>query len=242
MQPDLQRILPPGLERYWRGPGRFRTSWARRLRLAAAVRRGTSRCRQPAAGVRSRRGSLFQAGDIMTKTARVLRLSPEDNILVAGERIEKDASAGEGVTTRQRIPFGHKLAANADRRRRAGRQVRPDHRLRQPADRRRRLGARAQLQHGARARRLRRATTTSPRAAADRLRAGRRARDVRGLPALQRQGRHAQLSRHPDQRELLGDRRQIHGARRSTAPASSTTIPPSTASCRSSTAPAAPWT
>ena len=47
----------------------------------------------------------------MTKTARVLRLSPEDNILVAGERIDKDASVGEGVTARQRIPFGHKIAA-----------------------------------------------------------------------------------------------------------------------------------
>ena len=43
--------------------------------------------------------------------ARVLRLSPEDNILVAGERIEKDAVTTEGVVTRQRMPFGHKLAA-----------------------------------------------------------------------------------------------------------------------------------
>ena len=45
------------------------------------------------------------------KTARVLRLSPEDNILVAGERVDKDAPTNEGVRTRQRIPFGHKLAA-----------------------------------------------------------------------------------------------------------------------------------
>jgi altronate hydrolase len=48
---------------------------------------------------------------LTVKTARVLRLSPEDNILVAGERIEKDAPTSEGVKTRQRIPFGHKLAA-----------------------------------------------------------------------------------------------------------------------------------
>ncbi|MDW6026257.1 altronate dehydratase family protein [Mesorhizobium sp. BAC0120] len=44
-------------------------------------------------------------------TARTLRLSPEDNILVAGERIEKDAATTEGVKARQRIPFGHKIAA-----------------------------------------------------------------------------------------------------------------------------------
>ena len=50
----------------------------------------------------------------------MLRLSPEDNILVAGERIEKDAATTEGVRTRQRIPFGHKMAAQADRGRRAG--------------------------------------------------------------------------------------------------------------------------
>src|SRR5262245_29768952 len=50
---------------------------------------------------------------LTVKTARVLRLSPEDNILVAGERLEKDAPTSEGVKTRQRIPFGHKLAASA---------------------------------------------------------------------------------------------------------------------------------
>src|SRR4029453_13794578 len=48
---------------------------------------------------------------LTVKTARVLRLSPQDNVLVAGERIEKDAPTSEGVKTRQRIPFGHKLAA-----------------------------------------------------------------------------------------------------------------------------------
>jgi altronate hydrolase len=46
-------------------------------------------------------------------TARTLRLSPEDNILVAGERIEKDAATTEGVKAGQRIPFGHKIAARA---------------------------------------------------------------------------------------------------------------------------------
>jgi altronate hydrolase len=46
-------------------------------------------------------------------TARTLRLSPEDNILVAGERIEKDAPTTEGIKARQRVPFGHKIAARA---------------------------------------------------------------------------------------------------------------------------------
>src|SRR5689334_4909421 len=48
-----------------------------------------------------------------TLTARTLRLSPDDNILVAGEKIDKDAATTEGVKARQRIPFGHKLAARA---------------------------------------------------------------------------------------------------------------------------------
>ena len=48
---------------------------------------------------------------LSTTKARVLRLSADDNILVAGERIEKDAMTSEGVATRQRIPFGHKMAA-----------------------------------------------------------------------------------------------------------------------------------
>jgi altronate hydrolase len=45
--------------------------------------------------------------------ARSLRLSPEDNIVVAGERIEKGAKTAEGVVALQRIPFGHKMAVQA---------------------------------------------------------------------------------------------------------------------------------
>ena len=41
--------------------------------------------------------------------------------------------------------------------------------------------------------------------------AGRAARHLRGLPPRQRQGRHAQLHRHPHQRELLGLGRALHG-------------------------------
>ena len=42
-------------------------------------------------------------------SARSLRLSPQDNIVVAGEKIEKGAESA-GVTALQRIPFGHKMA------------------------------------------------------------------------------------------------------------------------------------
>ncbi len=50
---------------------------------------------------------------MLAPTARVLRLSPEDNILVAGEKIDKGMATTEGVTALQRIPFGHKIAARA---------------------------------------------------------------------------------------------------------------------------------
>ncbi|MGE0503499.1 MAG: UxaA family hydrolase [Rhizobiaceae bacterium] len=43
--------------------------------------------------------------------ARTLRLSADDNIVVAGERIEKGRSTSEGVASMQAIPFGHKMAA-----------------------------------------------------------------------------------------------------------------------------------
>ncbi|MCO5070872.1 MAG: altronate dehydratase family protein [Rhizobiaceae bacterium] len=42
--------------------------------------------------------------------ARTLRLSQDDNILVAGEKIEKGVAGAEGVVALQRIPFGHKMA------------------------------------------------------------------------------------------------------------------------------------
>ena len=45
--------------------------------------------------------------------ARTLRLSSEDNVLVAAEKIEKEFPVAPGLMTRQRIPFGHKIAARA---------------------------------------------------------------------------------------------------------------------------------
>jgi altronate hydrolase len=42
---------------------------------------------------------------------RTLRLSAEDNVLVATSKVEEGAPIGEGLTARQRIPFGHKMAS-----------------------------------------------------------------------------------------------------------------------------------
>ena len=47
---------------------------------------------------------------MITKT---LRLGEEDNIVVATERMEAGAEISAGVVTRQRIPFGHKIAARS---------------------------------------------------------------------------------------------------------------------------------
>ena len=149
---------------------------------------------------------------LSTTKARVLRLSADDNILVAGERIEKDAMTSEGVATRQRIPFGHKMAAQPIA---VGEPVKKFGQIigfaSQPiaaGDWVHEHNCNVGAEHGA----FERDYDFCAGIAADRFRAGGRARDVRGLPALQRQGRHAQLSGHPDQRQLLGDRRQVHGA------------------------------
>ena len=49
--------------------------------------------------------------------ARVLRLSPEDNILVAGERIEKDAVTTEGIVDPPARAIRSQARRRADRRR-----------------------------------------------------------------------------------------------------------------------------
>ncbi|HTV68548.1 MAG TPA: altronate dehydratase family protein [Rhizobiaceae bacterium] len=51
--------------------------------------------------------------NIHQPSARTLRLSGDDNVLVAGEKIEKDVTIAPGLATRQRIPFGHKVATKA---------------------------------------------------------------------------------------------------------------------------------
>ena len=149
---------------------------------------------------------------VSNTSARVLRLSAEDNILVAGERIEKDAVTAEGVAARQRIPFGHKMAAQPIA---AGEAVRKFGQIigfaSQPiaaGDWVHEHNCNMGPEHGAFERDYDFCAGMQP---TDFVPAS-RARDIRRFPALQRQGRDAQLSRHPDQRELLGDRRQIHGA------------------------------
>jgi altronate hydrolase len=49
--------------------------------------------------------------DSQQAIARTLRLGSEDNVVVAAEKIEKESPVAAGLTTRQRIPFGHKIAA-----------------------------------------------------------------------------------------------------------------------------------
>ena len=45
------------------------------------------------------------------KTPRMLRLTPEDNVLVAIDTVDKGATAPEGITALDRIGKGHKMAA-----------------------------------------------------------------------------------------------------------------------------------
>ena len=47
---------------------------------------------------------------MLNTVARTLRLSDEDNVVVATERTEPGATVADGITARQRIPFGHKVA------------------------------------------------------------------------------------------------------------------------------------
>ena len=150
------------------------------------------------------------ATDTIKAGTQTLRLSPEDNVIVATVKIEagsRDRRRPDGAAAHSLRPQGRQPRHRA---RRPGRQVRPDHRLRVEADRARRLGPRAQLRHGPGARRLRaRLPVRAGRAARERP-AGRGAGDLPGLSPRQRQGRHAQLYRHPDQRELLDHGRRLH--------------------------------
>ena len=47
---------------------------------------------------------------MLEKVARTLRLSDDDNVVVATERTEPGATVAGGITAHQRIPFGHKVA------------------------------------------------------------------------------------------------------------------------------------
>ena len=76
----------------------------------------------------------------MSATPRTIRLSSEDNVVVAVDAIALGATAA-GLTARERIPRGHKMATAPISRGRAGAQIRADHRLCLEAHRSGRLGA-----------------------------------------------------------------------------------------------------
>ena len=73
-------------------------------------------------------------------TPRTIRLSPEDNVVVAVDQIASGADVA-GVTARERVPRGHKMAIKSHSRRRAGTQIRANDRLCLKSDLARRLGA-----------------------------------------------------------------------------------------------------
>ena len=79
---------------------------------------------------RARPEALNWRGDIMS-TPRTVRLSPNDNVVVAVDPVPEGASAA-GVTARARVMRGHKMAVAPIAQGRAGAQIRPDHRLRHP--------------------------------------------------------------------------------------------------------------
>ena len=52
----------------------------------------------------------MERSECLEKVARTLRLSDDDNVVVATERTEPGATVAGGITAHQRIPFGHKFA------------------------------------------------------------------------------------------------------------------------------------
>ena len=131
---------------------------------------------------------------------RAIRLRPEDNVVIAIDTIPPGGTAA-GVTARERMMRGHKMAVAPIARRRAGAQIRPDHRLCDASRSRRASGCTSTMStmHDF-ARDYRFAEGAQERRGA----AARPARDLRGLSCGPGQDRHAQLHRHPHLGELLG--------------------------------------
>ena len=140
------------------------------------------------------------------KTPRTLRLNARDNLIVAIDSVEPGVTV-QGVTATARIMRGHKMAAQSDRQGPAGPQVRPDHRLCHRGHRAGRPHPHPQLLVC----RVRARLCLRPGCARGAAAAARGPRHLRRLPPRQRQGRHAQLHRHPHQRELLGLGGPLHG-------------------------------
>ena len=105
----------------------------------------------------------------------------------------------EDVTTNARIPSGHKVATAECCTRRSGQKIRSDHRIRHPTDRTRRPCAHPQCRVPQHQRGLRVCDGSQ---ACETRHFG---RYVHGIPPRQRSGRHAQLHRGFDHRELFRD-------------------------------------
>ena len=165
-----------------------------------------------------------------------IRLNPADNVVVARVDLLPGTEV-EGIAVRVPVPAGHKLATAPIA---AGEPVRKYGQILGFATEAIAPGEHVHT-HNLGDGRFRARLRVRRRRPADRLRARRRARHLRGHRARRRPGRDPQLSRRADHRELLGhapralSREQFH-------PGAARRVPRiSTASSRSATAPAAAW-
>ena len=134
----------------------------------------------------------------LMNTPRTIRLHADDNIAVAIDLVNQGDTAA-GLTARERILRGHKMAVEPIR---EGEPIRKFGQIigfASAAYRSRRMGARAQC----RAARIRARLPVLRGCQRRRSPAGRAARHVPGLSPRQRQDRHPQLSRHPHFGELF---------------------------------------
>ncbi len=139
------------------------------------------------------------------RNPRVLRLHADDNLIVSIDPILPGAVA-EGVTAVSRVPKGHKMATVAIA---EGEPVRKFGQIIGFATAPIRPGEHIHT-HNCGVHDFERDYAFAEAAKQDERSCRRPSGDLRGLPARERPGRHAQLHRRPDQRELLGLRRPLH--------------------------------
>ena len=136
----------------------------------------------------------------------VIRLHPDDGVLIARSSLPPGTVVADGVTTVERIPAGHKVAIRPIAAGEPMPPLRPDHRLCDDADRAGPARPHPELRHG----RFRQGLCLRRRCHADAE--FRSARDLRGHPPPRRPGRDPQLYRHPHLGELQRACRR-HGRR-----------------------------
>ena len=144
--------------------------------------------------------------DKVSKTPRTLRLNARDNLIVAIDAVAPGVAA-QGVTATARILRGHKMAAQRIAK---GQPVLKFGQIIGFATEDIAPGAHIHT-HNCSFAEFERDYAFAQDAREEVLLPAERARHLRGLPPRQRQGRHAQLHRHPHQRELLGLGRPLHG-------------------------------